>query len=73
MPQIDSLRSPLSPRGQGQISADGHSALVQFRMKGSADSAADQRPAGAGRGRALDQATAVSPSPSSATRARTAS
>ena len=42
MPQIDSLRSPLSPRGQGQISRDRHSALVEFNMRGSADTAADR-------------------------------
>ncbi len=42
LPQITRLRSPLTPSGRGQVSADGHSALVEFRMKGSADTAADR-------------------------------
>jgi len=40
--QIQSIRSPLEPGNHGQISRDGHSALVQFDVKGSPDSAADR-------------------------------
>ncbi len=40
--QVASLRSPLSPGNGGLISADGHSALVEFDMTGSADTAPDR-------------------------------
>ena len=38
-PQVTKLRSPLAPGNTGQISADGHSALIQFTPKGSYDDA----------------------------------
>ncbi len=40
--RIDSLRSPLAAGNHGQISKDGHSALIEFDMKGSADAAPDR-------------------------------
>jgi RND superfamily putative drug exporter len=40
--EIHNIRSPLQPGNQGQISKDGHSALIEFDVKGSADSAADR-------------------------------
>jgi uncharacterized membrane protein YdfJ with MMPL/SSD domain len=40
--QIQSLRSPLTPADHGQISKDGHSALVEFDIKGSPDTASDR-------------------------------
>ncbi|MGZ4385625.1 MAG: MMPL family transporter [Gaiellaceae bacterium] len=41
MPQVASVRSPLGP-GKSAISADGHSALVQFDMKASGQAALDE-------------------------------
>ncbi len=38
-PQATAIRSPLAPGNEGQISADGHSALIQFRPEGSYDDA----------------------------------
>jgi RND superfamily putative drug exporter len=38
-PQVTKLRSPLDPGNEGQISKDGHSALIQFSPKGSYDEA----------------------------------
>ena len=38
-PQVTKLRSPLAPGNEGQVSADGHSALIQFTPKGSYDDA----------------------------------
>ena len=38
-PQVTKLRSPLAVGNKGQISADGHSALIQFSPKGSYDEA----------------------------------
>ena len=38
-PQVEKLRSPLVPGNEGQISKDGHSALIQFSPKGSYDEA----------------------------------
>jgi uncharacterized membrane protein YdfJ with MMPL/SSD domain len=40
--QIRNIRSPLAPGNAGQISKDGHSALIQFDVKGSPDTAADR-------------------------------
>ena len=40
--QIQSMRSPLSARNRGQLSRDGHSALVEFDMRGNPDSAAER-------------------------------
>jgi uncharacterized membrane protein YdfJ with MMPL/SSD domain len=40
--QIQSLKSPLAPGNGGQVSKDGHSALVEFEMKGSSDTAGDR-------------------------------
>ena len=40
--QLDSLQSPLTPSDRGQISADGHSALEEFNMKGNPDTAGDR-------------------------------
>jgi uncharacterized membrane protein YdfJ with MMPL/SSD domain len=42
MPQVENLRSPLATGNRGQISKDGHSALVQFDMKGASDTAGDR-------------------------------
>jgi uncharacterized membrane protein YdfJ with MMPL/SSD domain len=39
-PQVTKLRSPLTEGNEGQISADGHSALIEFTPKGSYDEAA---------------------------------
>jgi RND superfamily putative drug exporter len=39
MPQVTSLQSPLSPGNAGQISKDGHSAVVTFNMRGNPDTA----------------------------------
>jgi putative drug exporter of the RND superfamily len=41
-PEVMRLRSPYAPGNGGQISHDGHSALVQFDMRGKADSADDR-------------------------------
>jgi RND superfamily putative drug exporter len=38
-PQVTKLRSPLAPGNEGQISKDGHSALIQFSPSGSYDEA----------------------------------
>src|SRR5262245_15719938 len=38
-PQVTKLRSPLAPGNEGQLSADGHSALIQFTPQGSYDDA----------------------------------
>ena len=38
-PQVTKLRSPLASGNEGQISKDGHSALIQFSPKGSYDEA----------------------------------
>jgi RND superfamily putative drug exporter len=38
-PQVSKLRSPLAPGNEGQISEDGHSALIEFSPKGSYDEA----------------------------------
>ena len=38
-PQVTKLRSPLAPGNEGQISADGHSALIQYTPRGSYDEA----------------------------------
>src|SRR5262245_24483316 len=38
-PQVDKLRSPLAPGNEGQISSDGHSALIQFSPNGTYDEA----------------------------------
>ncbi len=39
LPQVQGIRSPLARGDGGQISKDGHSALIEFEMKGSADTA----------------------------------
>ena len=39
-PQVTKLRSPLAAGNEGQISKDGHSALIEFSPKGSYDEAA---------------------------------
>jgi len=38
-PQVTKLRSPLAPGNEGQVSEDGHAALIQFSPKGSYDEA----------------------------------
>ena len=38
-PQVTKLRSPLAPGNEGQVSPDGHSALIQYTPKGSYDDA----------------------------------
>jgi RND superfamily putative drug exporter len=40
--EVTNIQSPLARTGGGQISADGHSALVQFDVKGDMDKAADK-------------------------------
>ncbi len=40
--QIQKLQSPLRAGNAGQISRDGHSALVEFEMRGSPDNASDR-------------------------------
>jgi len=42
LPQVTELRSPLSPGHGGQFSKDGHSALVEFELKGPAEGAAER-------------------------------
>ncbi len=42
MTQVKEVRSPFAPGDGGQISRDRHSALVQFSMRGSSESAADR-------------------------------
>jgi putative drug exporter of the RND superfamily len=42
LPQVESVRSPLVPANHGQVSEDGHSALVQFDIKGKSDTAGDR-------------------------------
>src|SRR4051812_27032104 len=39
---VTNIRSPLDPHARGQISADGHSALIQFDVRGDADTASDR-------------------------------
>jgi uncharacterized membrane protein YdfJ with MMPL/SSD domain len=39
---VINIRSPLVAENKGQISADGHSALVDFQIRGDADSAVDK-------------------------------
>ena len=40
--QIDALRSPLTAGNRGQIAKNGHSALIEFNMKGDPDTAGDR-------------------------------
>ncbi len=40
--QITKLRSPLSPGNSGQLSRDGHSALIEFEMRGPAERASER-------------------------------
>src|SRR5581483_11014914 len=42
MPQVAEVRSPYAPGGGGQLSADGHSALVQLDLRGDAETASDR-------------------------------
>jgi uncharacterized membrane protein YdfJ with MMPL/SSD domain len=37
--EVEKLRSPLAPGNEGQVSADGHSALIQFTPRGDYDEA----------------------------------
>ncbi len=68
LPQIDALRSPLAAGNQGQISKDGRSALIEFNMKGDADTAADRVQPVLNAVAALQRAAPrSSPSPSSVT------
>jgi uncharacterized membrane protein YdfJ with MMPL/SSD domain len=39
---VTNLRSPLDPENAGQISADGHSALVSFQIRGNPDKASEK-------------------------------
>jgi len=39
LPQVQEIRSPLTPLGAHAVSADRHAALVQFSMRGKADTA----------------------------------
>ena len=41
-PPSTNIRSPLDAENAGQISADGHSALVEFQIRGDADLAVDK-------------------------------
>ncbi len=40
-PQVEKLRSPLAPGNEGQVSADGHSALITFSPEGTYDEAVE--------------------------------
>jgi uncharacterized membrane protein YdfJ with MMPL/SSD domain len=42
MRQINAFRSPLAPGNAGQLSKDGHSALLEFNMRGNPDTAGDR-------------------------------
>ena len=42
LPQIDALSSPLTPGHRGQISRNGHSALVEFNIPGNASTVQDR-------------------------------
>ncbi len=42
LPQVQQVRSPLTPAGANAISADRHAALVQFSIRGKADNAEKQ-------------------------------
>jgi uncharacterized membrane protein YdfJ with MMPL/SSD domain len=42
LPDVNGVRSPFGSGGRGLASPDGHSALVQFQIAGSADDAADK-------------------------------
>src|SRR5262245_54966501 len=44
LPGIEGLRTPLTFVNAGQISKDGHSALIEFEMKGDPETAADRVP-----------------------------
>jgi RND superfamily putative drug exporter len=41
-PEVAAVRSPLVPGNSGQLSKDGHSALVQFDLRGKAENASDR-------------------------------
>src|SRR5262245_61061770 len=41
-PEVTGVRSPLAPGARGQISEGGHSALVQFDLRGKASTASDR-------------------------------
>jgi RND superfamily putative drug exporter len=42
LPSIEGLRTPLTFANAGQISKDGHSALIEFEMKGDPETASDR-------------------------------
>ena len=42
MPQVRDVRSPLTPGDEGQISPDRHSALVQFKLRGTDETASEK-------------------------------
>jgi uncharacterized membrane protein YdfJ with MMPL/SSD domain len=42
VPIVQGVRSPLYPGNAGQVSEDGHSAIVQFKLRGDEDKAADK-------------------------------
>jgi RND superfamily putative drug exporter len=42
LPEVRGLRSPLAKAHAGQLSKDGHSALIEFEMTGSADTASNR-------------------------------
>jgi RND superfamily putative drug exporter len=42
VPVVANVRSPLDPGNAGQVSADGHSAIVRFDIRGDADDAGDK-------------------------------
>jgi uncharacterized membrane protein YdfJ with MMPL/SSD domain len=41
-PAVTNIRNPLDPANAGQVSADGHSAIVDFDIRGDADKAVDK-------------------------------
>ena len=41
-PEVMNIRSPLDPENAGQISGDGHSAIVDFQIRGDADLAVEK-------------------------------
>jgi uncharacterized membrane protein YdfJ with MMPL/SSD domain len=42
VPAVQNVRSPLDPGREGQIAEDGHSALVEFEIRGDKDTAVDK-------------------------------
>ncbi len=71
LPTVRDVRSPLARGREGQLSADRHSALVQFSISGSSDSADTRVQPVLDQVAKLQRPPPASPSPSSARRAPT--